>query len=302
MITPVLSAAEFGRIRAFVAVAEARSFTRAAQVLGVSPSALSQTVRLLEESVGSQLLNRTTRSVSLTEAGARLLHRAKTASEELAAGIQEAVNQRKEVVGRVRIHSFRNAADLYLRPLLRSFNQAYPKVVLDITLDDRVMDLVRENFDAAIRLRELIDKDLIAVRLGPDLKQIAVASPDYLKRNGVPQSPGDLKSHQCVNWRWPGQEVPYRWEFRRNGRWIQVPVDGPLIANSRAFCINAAIDGLGIAFSVKETVASHIAEGRLVPLLEKWSAPFPGFFLCYSPQRHMPAALRAFIDHVRTAR
>ena len=169
-MTSVLSAAEFGRVRAFVEVAEARSFTRAAQVLGVSPSALSQMVRLLEESIGSHLLNRTTRSVSLTEAGARLLHRAKGASEELIAGIREAANQHEEVVGIVRIHSFRIAADLFLRPLLRSFNESYPKVILDITLDDRVIDFVRENFEAAVRLREVIDKDLIAVKLGPDLK------------------------------------------------------------------------------------------------------------------------------------
>ena len=302
-MTSVLSAAEFGRVRAFVAVAETRSFTRAARALGVSPSALSQTIRSLEESIGSQLLNRTTRSVSLTEAGDRLLSRASAASEELTAAVREAANLQQEVVGVVRIHSFQIAATLFLRPLLRSFNEAYPKVILDVTLDDRVIDFVRENFDAAIRLRQVIDKDLIAVKLGPELSQIAVASPAYLKRSGIPETPGDLKSHQCLNWRWPGQSVPCRWEFRhRNGRWIQVAVSGPVIANSREFCINAAIDGLGIAFSIKEAVASHIAAGRLVALLEKWSAPYPGFFLCYPPQRQMPGALRAFINHVTASR
>lgn len=183
--------------------------------------------------------------------------------------------------------------------MLRSFNVAYPGIVLDLTLDDRVVDVVRENFDAAIRIREVIDKDMIAVKLGPDLKQIAVASPDYLQRNGAPPTPWDLKSHQCINWRWPGQEVPYRWEFRRNGKWFQVAVNGPVIANSRAFCIDAAVDGLGVAFAIKEAVATHIAEARLVPLLQKWSAPYPGFYLCYPAQRQMPPALRAFIDHVR---
>jgi DNA-binding transcriptional LysR family regulator len=297
---PLLSTTDFGQLRAFVAVAEALNFTRAAEKLGVSSSALSQLVRSLEERVGVRLLHRNTRSVSLTEAGDRLFQRVKPAVEELAAAMGQTSHLREQPVGLVRVHCFRTAADLYVRPILRSFHETYPDVVLDITVDDEVVDVVEGRFDAAIRIGEVIEKDMVAVRLGPDLRQVAVASPDYLARRGSPQHPRDLLSHQCIGWRWPGHERPYKWEFLENGQWFEVAVDGPIIANSKEFCLQAALDGVGIAFPTDQLSAPHIAAGRLVPLLERWSAPFPGFHLCFPAQRQMAAPLRAFIDAVRS--
>ncbi|HWM68625.1 MAG TPA: LysR family transcriptional regulator [Steroidobacteraceae bacterium] len=295
----LLSTTDFGQLRAFVAVAETLNFTRAAEKLGVSSSALSQLVRSLEERVGVRLLHRNTRSVSLTEAGDRLLQRVKPAVEELGAAIGQTSHLREQPVGRVRVHCFRSAVELYVRPILRPFAEMYPDVVLDIMLDDEVVDVVAGRYDAAIRIGEVIEKDMVAIRLGPDLRQIAVASPDYLARRGVPQHPRDLLSHQCIGWRWPGHERPYKWEFLEKGQWFEVAVEGPIIANSKELCVQAAIDGVGIAFPTEQLCASHIAAGRLVPLLEAWSAPFPGFHLCFPAQRQMAPPLRAFIDAVR---
>jgi DNA-binding transcriptional LysR family regulator len=297
---PLVSTTDFGQLRAFVAVAEALNFTRAAEKLGVSSSALSQLVRSLEERVGVRLLHRNTRSVSLTEAGDRLFQRVKPAVEELGAALGQTSHLREQPVGLVRIHCFRTAADLYVRPILRSFHETYPDVVLDITVDDEVVDVVAGRFDAAIRIGEVIERDMVAVRLGPDLRQVAVASPEYLARRGSPAHPRDLLSHQCISWRWPGHERPYKWEFLENGQWFEVAVEGPIIANSKEFCLQAALDGVGIAFPTDQLSAPHIAAGRLVPLLEQWSAPFPGFHLCFPAQRQMAPPLRAFIDAVRS--
>jgi DNA-binding transcriptional LysR family regulator len=293
------STTDFGRLRAFVAVAETLNFTRAAEKLGVSSSALSQLVRSLEERVGVRLLHRNTRSVSLTEAGDQLLQRVRPAVEELGAALGQTSHLREQAVGAVRVHCFRSAVELYVRPILRSFAEMYPDVVLDITLDDEVVDVVAGRYDAAIRIGEVIEKDMVAIRLGPDLRQIAVASPDYLARRSAPQHPRDLLSHQCIGWRWPGHERPYKWEFLENGQWFEVAVEGPIIANSKELCLQAAIDGVGIAFPTEQQCASHIAAGRLVALLEPWSAPFPGFHLCFPAQRQMAPTLRAFIDAVR---
>ncbi len=277
---PILSTGDFGQLRAFVAVAEALNFSRAADKLGVTSSALSQMVRGLEDRVGVRLLHRNTRSVSLTDAGDQLFLRVRPAVQELAAAIGQTSELRAHPAGIVRIHCFRLAADLYLRPLLRPFNDAYPDVVLDITLDDEVVDFVAGGYGAAIRLGEVIEQDMVAIKLGPDLRQIAVASPDYLARRGTPQSPRDLTSHSCIAWRWPGHATPYKWEFQENGKWFEVAVTGPLISNLKDFGLQAAIDGLGIAFTTEQMIAPHVAAGRLVPLLEPWSAPFSGYHLC----------------------
>jgi DNA-binding transcriptional LysR family regulator len=299
---PILSTADFGQLRAFVAVAEVLNFTRAAERLGVSSSALSQLVRGLEERVGVRLLHRSTRSVSLTEAGERLLERVRPAVEELAAALGQTSHLREQPAGLVRVHCFRTAADQFLRPILRSFHDTYPDVVLDITIDDEAVDVVAGRYDAALRIGEVIERDMVAIKLGPDLRQIAVASPGYLAQQGTPQHPRDLLSHQCIGWRWPGHETPYKWEFREDGQWFEVAVQGPIIANNKEFCLQAALDGIGIAFPTDQLSAPYIAAGRLVPLLEKWSASFPGFYLCYPAQRQMAPALRAFIDAVRAAK
>ena len=299
LLAAMLSTSDFSQLRAFVAVGEALSFSRAAAVLGVSPSALSQTVRGFEERVGLRLLNRTTRSVSLTEAGQALLQRVRPAVFDLDAAVKQAKQSRERPAGHVRVHAFRVAANLFLAPMLRPFADAYPDVVLDITSDDAVVDMVKGGYDAAIRVGEVIERDMIAVRLGPDLRQIVVASPDYLARHGTPADPGDLKRHRCIRWRWPGRATPYDWEFWDGERWFRVAVDGPLIVNSRDLERQAALAGVGLAFVVEQMAAPLIGEGRLVPLLQQWSAPFPGFFLCYPEQRQMAPALRAFINQVR---
>ncbi|WP_227308538.1 LysR family transcriptional regulator [Acidisoma cellulosilyticum] len=288
--------ADYGALRAFAAVAETLSFARAAETLGVSSSALSQTIRGLEDRVGARLLNRTTRSVSLTEAGTNLLHEARPAIDALAAAFGRARHSEGRPAGVVKILSFRIAADIFLLPMLARFQQNFPAVVLDITLDDAVVDLVAAGFDAGIRVGEVIERDMVAVKLGDAIRQIAVASPAYIAECGAPDSPADLLHHRCINWRWPGKTTLYEWEFCENDRWFSVAVDGPLIVNSRAFAVQAAANGVGIAFVKDSDAAGLIAEGTLVPLLEQWSAPFEGFYLCYPQQRHMAPAIRAFID------
>jgi DNA-binding transcriptional LysR family regulator len=292
------SNSDFGQLRAFATVASLRSFSRAAALLGVSASAVSQTVRGLEERVGIQLLNRTTRSVSLTQAGELLFARVRPAVAEIGAALGDAQRYGARPAGTVRVHSFRFSAARFITPILAEFSAAYPEITLDITLNDEVVDIVGSGFDAAIRIGELIERDMVAVRLSPDLSQIAVAAPDYLAQYGTPRHPRDLAAHRCVGWRWPGRDRVYEWEFFEDGKWFEVAVKGPLIASDKEFGLKAAIDGAGIAFTIREMAEAAIADGRLVPLLEQWAAPFPGYFLCYPAQRQMAPALRAFIDAV----
>ena len=294
------SAGDFGQLRAFAAVAEALSFSRAAERLGVTPQALSQTVRALEDRVGVSLLNRTTRSVSLTEAGETLYRDVTPAITGLADALESAHSRRGTLAGTVRLHSFRIAADLFLLPALRRLGERCPDVVVDVTLDDHVVDVVAGGYDAALRIGETVERDMVAARLGPDLRQVAVASPAYLARHGAPEHPRDLLRHRCIGWRWPGRSQPYRWEFREDGRWFEVAVTGPLVVSGRDFAVAAAVEGVGVAFAIEEAVAPYVTVGRLVPLLQGWSAPFPGFFLCYPAQRRMAPALRAVIDAIVT--
>ena len=298
----MIQTSDFGALSAFVAVAEALSFSRAAAGLGVSSSALTQSVRRLEDRTGAQLLNRTTRSVSLTEAGQALYDRVRPAIDELGTVMDAKLGAGGGLTGTIRVNAFRIAGDLFLTPMLARFARDHPGVVLDVTLDDAVTDIVAGGYDVAIRLGEVIEKDMIALRLGPDLRQIAVASPSYLAEHGAPTTPRDLLGRNCIRWRWPGHGRPYAWEFCDNGRWFTVEVSGSLIASSREFGLRAAVDGVGIAFAVEEAIAPFVNDGRLVRLLEPWSAPFPGFYLCYPQQRNMAAALRAFVDALRSHR
>ena len=298
----MIPASDFGALRAFVAVAEALSFSRAAESLGVSSSALTQAVRRLEDRIGARLLNRTTRSVSLTDAGKALYDRVRAPIDELGTVMDEDRGVTGQLTGTVRIHVFRIAADLFLTPMLARFARDHPGVVLDVTLDDAVVDIVAAGYDAAIRLGEVIERDMVVLKLGPELRQIAVAAPSYLAKHGTPATPQDLLTHNCIRWRWPGRERPYAWEFCEDGRWFAVEVSGSLIASSREFGVRAAVDGVGIAFAVEEAVAPFVKDGRLLRLLEPWSAPFPGFYLCYPQQRNMAAALRVFIEGLQSYR
>ena len=296
---PMLSGGDFAHLRAFVAVGQALSFTRAAETLGVTPSALSQVVRTFEERIGVRLLNRTTRSVSLTEAGENLLRRVAPAVAELSQAVGQARLYQERPSGAVRVHTFRSAAELYIQPILPAFRRAYPNVVLDVTVDDEVVDTVAAGSDAALRLGEVIERDMVAVPLEPPVRQIPVAAPSYIAERGTPAHPRDLLGHDCIRWRWPGRAQPYRWEFYEDGAWFEVEVAGPLIVNSKHMALQAAIDGVGIAFSVERTARQAIADGRLVAMLETWCEPFPGHHLCFPQQRQMSPALRAFIDTVR---
>jgi DNA-binding transcriptional LysR family regulator len=294
----VIGPTDYGALRAFAAVAEAASFTQAAAQLGVSASALSQTIRGLEDRLGVLLFNRTTRSVALTPGGTELLRSVRPAMAELDRGFRAARSGAGEIVGSVRIHVARLAAWALLAPRLAAFTASHPRITLDLTLDDRTVDFVTAGFDAAIRVGEVIGQDMETVRLGPDLRQVAVASPAYLAEHGAPAVPEDLHRHRCIQWRWPGQEQPHPWEFVRDDRWFKVAVDGPLIVSDRTFGVEAAAAGVGIAFAAEQTAASHVANGTLVPLLTEWCGTFPGFFLCHPRHHHAMPALQAFIAAV----
>ncbi|PWV91723.1 LysR family transcriptional regulator [Phyllobacterium myrsinacearum] len=295
----LLAGHDYNQLRAFIAVAEFLSFSRAADSLGVSPSALSQMVRNFEERVETRLLHRTTRNVSLTEAGENLLQRVRPAAFELGHAVAQARRTGENPAGTVKVHSFRSAARKHIEPILAGFTERYPDVLLDITVDDEVTDIVAGGFDVGLRIGEVIERDMIAVRLGSELRQVVVATPDYLARHGRPEHPRDLVGHRCIRWRWPGRTTPYAWEFFENGAWFSVSVEGPLIFSDKEMALGATLKGIGIGFPIEDTVEEHIAEGRLISLLDPWCVAFPGLFLCYPKQRHMAPALRAFIDTVR---
>ena len=295
----LLAGNDYNQVRAFIAVAEHLSFSRAAERLAVSPSALSQMIRSFEESVGMRLLHRTTRSVSLTEVGENLLRRVRPAAFELGNALAQTRVAGERPAGTVRIHTFRSASVKYIEPILASFAERYPDIVLDITIDDETVDIVTGGYDVALRIGEVIERDMVAARLGPELRQLAVATPAYFDRQGVPNHPRELVDHRCIRWRWPGHRAPYSWEFFENGSWFSVAMSGPLVVSDKETAVRAALAGVGIGFCVEDMVADYLADGRLASCLETWSAPFPGWFICYPRQPHMAPALRAFIDAVR---
>lgn len=287
-------------LRAFIVVAELGSFSKAAEQLGISPSSLSQIIRVFEERLGIRLLHRTTRSVSLTEAGERLLLRVKPALEELDAALADVIHLRDRPAGVLRVRCLRLAYSAFVKPLLPAFHDAYPEIKLDVMVDDAVVDIVASGFDVGFTLGEVIEKDMVGVRIGPDIRQVAVASPSYLAIHGRPNCPKDLLDHKCIRWRWPGRTTPYNWEFFDNGNWFEVEVDGPLIFSEQQMTVDAALRGLGIAFWVESAMKPLLDKGELVPLLDQYSQQFPGFYICYPQQRQMAPALRAFIDFVKT--
>ena len=288
---------DFAELKAFVAVVERQSFARAAEHLGLSPSALSQTIRQLEGRIGARLLNRTTRSVAPSPSGELLYRRVAPLFREMAAAVAEASEATGKMSGTLRINTLGIAARTLIAPRLSRFHQAHPDVVLDIVVDDALADIVEGRFDAGIRVGNRLEKDVVAVRLTPDLNMVAVASPDYLARRGTPMSPADLHQHTCINWRLQMDGRHYRWEFKKRGRQMEVAVDGPIVTNHADIGIAAALDGLGIAYHFeRDGVAELLEQGRLVQVLADWSISRPGLFLYYPNRRHRPALLGAFID------
>ena len=291
--------AGYAELAAFVAVTQERSFRRAAVRMGLSPSALSHTVRALEERLGTRLLHRTTRSVGPTEAGQTLFDRLAPAFADITGAVAAVSAFRDRPAGAVRLNLPRLAAYMLFAPAFGRFTRAYPDVRLELTVEDALTDIVAGGFDAGIRPGERVQRDMVAVRVTPDLRVAVVASPAYLAARGVPRTPRDLRDHACINYRWAGSGALYRWDFERQGEMFDVVVEGPLTLNDTDLILAAALDGVGLASTLESSVANHIAAGRLVRVLEDWCQPFPGFFLYYPSRRQVPPALRALIDFMR---
>lgn len=282
----------------FVGVARHRSFRRAALERGVSASTLSEAVRRLETQLGVRLLNRTTRSVTLTEPGARLLERLIPMLAELGEALDEVNRFRDTPTGTLRLNVPAPVARLVLAPMLAEFLAAYPGLTVEVHQDERLVDVVEAGFDAGARYGESLAQDMIAVPLGPPQRYGVYAAPAYLARHGAPAAPEDLLHHRCICHRFAsGAVLP--WEFERDGHALKIQPLGPLISNSPDVQLAAAVDGIGIVMNFTSFAAPLVASGDLVSLLEDWCPPFEGAFLYYPSRRHMPAALRAFVDFVR---
>lgn len=290
--------ASLNDLHAFAAVARTRNFRRAAAELGVSPSALSHALRGLEARLGVRLLHRTTRSVAPTEAGERLLARLTPALHEIADAIDALNDYRETPLGTVRINAPRAACDWVLAPLVARFLAEHSGMRVELVDDDSFIDIVAKGFDAGVRFGESLQQDMVAVPLGPAQRFIVVASPTYLAKRGRPTDPRQLLDHDCIRLRFPNGSF-YRWEFSRDGERIDVAVDGPLALGDMRLMVQAAEQGLGLAFVYEQYARDTVAAGRLVTVLDDWRPLETGFFLYYPSHRQVPAGLRAFIDLAR---
>ena len=288
---------DLGELAAFAAVAEERSFTRAAAKLGVSQSALSHTMRGLERRLGLQLLARTTRSVSPTAAGSALLEELAPALDRIERSLAEARNLREQPAGRIRLVIPRTATYLVLLPKLARFAERYPEIVLEVTSSNDPIDLVAGEFDAGIQIGEFIQRDMIAVRVSHDLRLAVVGSAEYFTSHELPRTPRDLKDHSCIGFRF--SKGVYRWEFEKGRKAITVNPQGPATFDDPDLVIQAVSNGMGLGTSIEETLRDRIADGRLVQVLRDWCPAFPGYFLYYPSRRNQPAALAALIDTLR---
>ncbi len=292
---------ELADLTAFLAVADHLSFRAAAAHLGVTPSALSHTVRHLEERLGVRLLNRTTRSVAPTDAGRRLLERLRPALGEIAGALDDLNEQRARPFGRLRIATTDLWAAAVIAPVCARFLITYPDVHLDLVLDDASTDIVARGFDAGIGPRDHAAADMIAVRVMAPTPVAVVGAPGYFARRPPPAAPDDLDHHDCIQFRRGSDGSVFDWAFRRDGRSLRVSVPGRLIVNDPWVCIRAAVDGLGIAYTLEAVAAPFLRSGQLVRVLEDWSPRFEDMFLYYPGHRQVPAALRALIDMVRVS-
>ncbi|RYX97223.1 MAG: LysR family transcriptional regulator [Comamonadaceae bacterium] len=292
-----MSPALLPAIAAFARVAHHASFTRAAVELGVSPSALSQTMRSLEARLGVRLLERSTRRVGMTEIGQRFLRDAAPALAALGTAIDSVNESRERPAGLLRLNLSRTAADILVMPHLVAFNEAFPDITLELNCDNALIDLVGNGFDAGIRLGENLAQDVVAVPLGDRHRIATVAAPRYLKTRSPPRTPEDLKTHLCLNARLGGSI--YRWEYSNKGRHFDIQVTGPLLTNDGDILLAAVRSGAGIACAFEVQVEDDIATGRLVPLLKAWWPTFPGFYLYYPSRAHVSRKLRVFIDFMQ---
>jgi DNA-binding transcriptional LysR family regulator len=286
-------------LQAFLAVAREQSFTKAAARLDITPSALSHTIRALEERLGVRLLARTTRNVAPTEAGDRLMRSIAPLFDQIAAVIEALGELREKPAGTVRITCTDDAIELYLRPALASFLKNYPDITLELFVDYGFTNIVEERFDAGIRLGEAISKDMIAVRISPDWRLAVVGSPAYFERCPPPATPYDLIGHACINIRHRPSGAIYAWEFERDGKAFTVKGEGQLVFNSIVHVLNGALDGIGLAYVPEALAAPYMADGRLKEVLADWCPYFQGFHLYYPHRRQASPAFSAFVDAVR---
>jgi DNA-binding transcriptional LysR family regulator len=294
-----MSAGNFNDLAAFAVVARERSFTRAAAQLRVSQSALSQTIRALEERLGLRLLTRTTRSVLPTEAGDRLLRTVAPRFEEISRELAHLSALRDKPAGTIRITAGEHPAMSILQPALKRFLPAYRDISVELVVDYGLTDIVAEGYDAGVRLGEQVAKDMIAVRIGPEMRMAVVGSPAYFKKNPPPQRPDDLTSHNCINVRLPTYGGLFPWGLEKDGREVKVRGEGQLVFNNLGLRLHSALDGLGVAYLPEDQVLAHVAKGRLVRVLEDWCPSFPGYHLYYPSRRHSSPALTLLIEKLR---
>ncbi|MCV9961243.1 LysR family transcriptional regulator [Pararhizobium sp. BT-229] len=285
---------------AFTAIARERNFRAAARKRGVSASSLSEALRRLEQRLGVRLLNRTTRSVTLTEAGERLIERLSPALGEVASALEQVNSFRDSAAGTLRLNVATVVARAVLPDIAADFLKAYPGINLEVSGDDSFIDVLAAGFDAGVRYDERLEKDMIAVPIGPRTQRFVVAaSPAYLVANGEPRHPRDILDHSCIRHRFASGAMP-SWEFERGAEVVRISPPARVIANTLELEIRAAVAGLGIIATFEEFLAPSIAKGQLVPLLEDWMSPFPGPYLYYASRKHMPAPLRAFVDFLKS--
>lgn len=293
---------DYGELNAFMVVAQERNFTRAAAKLGTSQSTLSQTVRRLEARLGLRLLTRTTRSVAPTDAGQKLLETLLPAFGNIDNTIAALREMREKPAGIVRINATEQVAETVLWPALKGLIADYPDIHIELTAESALTDIVAGRYDAGVRLGERVEKDMIAVRIGPQMRMAAVASPDYFARKPPPITPHDLANHECINLRLPTLGGLYAWEFEKDGYELNVRVEGPLVFNGGRMLVAAALDGFGIAYVTEDYIHQPVAKGRLVRVLEDWSPPFAGFHLYYPSRRQLTPAFALVIDALKSRR
>jgi DNA-binding transcriptional LysR family regulator len=287
---------------AFLAVARERSFTRAAAKLGVSQSALSHTVRSLETRLGLRLLTRTTRSVSPTEAGERLVRTVGPWFEEIDAELAALSEMREKPAGTIRITAGEHSATTILWAAMARLLPDYPDIRVEIVVDYGLTDIVAERYDAGVRLGEQVAKNMIAVRIGPDFRMVVVGAPAYFTRRPKPKKPQDLTAHDCINLRFPTHGGLYAWEFEKAGREVKVRVEGQLVFNNIALRLNAALAGFGLAYLPEDQVQAHVTAGRLIRVLADWCPPFSGYHLYYPSRRQHTPAFALLVDALRYRR
>jgi DNA-binding transcriptional LysR family regulator len=294
-----MARSDLADITAFLAVAREGSFTKAAAQLGVSQSALSQTVRNLEARLGLRLLARTTRNVSPTEAGERLIQSVGPRLDEVEAELAALTALREKPAGIVRIAAGEHAAELLLWPAIEKLLPAYPDITVELVIDNGLTDIVEQRLDAGVRLGEQVARDMVAVRIGPDMRMAVVGTPAYFARYPKPTTPQDLTAHNCVNIRMPTAGSLYAWEFEKGGRALKVRVEGRLIFNTATLAVRAALAGAGLACVPEARVLAHIERGELVRVLTEWCAPFAGFYLYYPSRRQPTPAFTVVADALR---